>query len=202
MCKTYCANCNDQLEEDEIRWAHDESYCDDCFNDRYKYCERCDALIPATDAHFSSDGYPYCSECWSEDYDDDCPDNPDVDDADRQLIVELSRNYLLGKVSKRTVIRINQKDYLLPRIKEKIGMVGNPIYLYGLRDREEYQLSVSANLLRVVKEHILLNGMDWKVTEGKGINRVGIAYTIRQENFREILKLIKSVTTVREAVIL
>ena len=200
MCKTYCSNCNDKLDEDEVRWAYDESYCDDCFNDRYKYCERCDALISASDAHYSSDGYPYCSECWSEDYDDACPDNPDVDEADRKLIIELSRNFLLGKVSKKSVIKINQNDFMLPKIKEKVGLVDNPVYLFGLKDREEYQISASPNLLEPIKEYVLVNGLDWEVSEGIGCNRMGICYTLRKDNLREILKFIKNITCVRETV--
>ena len=201
MSKTYCTNCNDQLDEDEVRWVNDEQYCEDCFNDRFVYCDRCDSVIRRNDAHFNNDDVPYCDECWEEDYDAECPDNPDVDDSDRSLIIELSRNWLLGKATKRSVIKINQRDFMLSRIKEKVGLVESPIYLFGLIDREEYQLSVSANLMDAVKEHILLNGLNWSVTEGIGCSRLGICHSLRKDNLTEVLKLIKNISKVREAVL-
>ena len=201
MSKTYCTNCNDQLTEEEIRWANDEQYCEDCFNDRFVYCERCDSVIRRNDAHFNNDDVPFCDDCWESDYDEECPDNPEVDDSDRSLIIELSRDWLLGKTTKRSVIKINQKDFMLSRIKEKVGLVDSPIYIFGLIDREEYQLSVSANLLDAVKEYIVLNGLNWKVTEGIGCSRLGISHSLRKDNLSDVLKLIKSITNVRETVL-
>ena len=200
MCKTYCTNCNDQLNEDEVRYAFEDPYCENCFGDRFSYCERCDTLMHHSDANFSSDGTPYCDDCYEEDFDDDCPDNPDVDDADRKLIIELSRNFLLGKSTKRSVIKINQNDFMLSRIKEKVGLVDSPIYLFGLKDRDEYQVSASQNLIDAVKENVLLNGLDWKVIEGIGCSRLGISYSLRKDNLGAVLKLIRNITRVREII--
>lgn len=200
MCKTYCNNCNDSLTEDEVRYAFEDPYCEDCFSERFSYCDRCDTLMNHSDAHYDSEGTPFCVECWESDFDENCPDNPDVDDADRKLIIELSRNFLLGKSTKRSVIKINPNDFMLSRIKEKVGLVDNPVYLFGLKDREEYQISTSSNLIDSVKEYILLNGFDWEVTEGIGCNRMGISYTLRKDNLGTVLKLIKNITRIRETV--
>ncbi len=196
MSRVYCDNCTEKLDEDDVRWAYDLPFCSDCFNDRYCYCERCDELLTTSNAHFSED-YAYCNDCWNEDFDASAPDNPDVDDADRKLIIELSRNWLQGKTTKRCVIKINSNDYMLPKVKEKVGLVETQLYVYGLRDRDEYQISASNNLIEFVKEHIMLNGLDWKVTEGIGCNRLGISHKLRNENFRELIKLIKDVARVR-----
>jgi len=198
MNKSNCSNCDCELEEDEVRWAYDEIFCESCLNERYRYCDQCDVLVAASDAHFNADGYPFCSECYQGEYDEDCPENPDVDAADRKLIIQLSRNFLLGKVSKKSVVKINQNDFMLPKIKEKVGVVENPVYLFGLMDREEYHISVSPNLLASVKEYILLHGFDWKVTEGIGCNRMGICYSLRKNHFAAVLKLIKIITSIRE----
>ena len=196
MSRVYCDNCTEKLDEDDVRWAFDLPFCGDCFNDRYCYCERCDELLTTSNAHFSED-YAYCQDCWNEDFDASAPDNPDVDDADRKLIIELSRNWLQGKTTKRCVIKINSNDYLLPKVKEKVGLVETQLYVFGLKDRDDYQISVSNNLIEFVKEHIMLNGLDWKVAEGIGCNRLGLSHKLRSENFRELIKLIKDVARVR-----
>lgn len=72
---------------------------------------------------------------------------------------------LLCRREGRCVLKINQKDYLLSRIKERVGLVEQVIYLFGLKDREEYQLTASSNLIDDVKEFILLNGLDWEITK-------------------------------------
>ena len=63
------------------------------------------------------------------------------------MIIHLSRAWLNGKVEHKSLISINEKDYLLKTIRDKVGLVGNPLYLYGLQDREEYQIKASSDIL-------------------------------------------------------
>jgi len=193
MEKTYCVSCNDVLHDDDVRWAFDDPYCESCFEEGYVYCNRCDSIVCRGDAHTDSNGDHFCSDCWDEEYDDDCPNNPHVSSADRTLIIELSRNWLLGKRTNRSLLKINMNDPMLPKIRDKVGLVEQPIYLFGLKDREEYDLSVSSNLMNSVNEFIQLNKLNWKVTEGIGCNRLGISLSLRQNNFSEIFNLIKHV---------
>ncbi|MFA6599291.1 MAG: LIM domain-containing protein [Ignavibacteriaceae bacterium] len=197
MEKTYCVSCNDVIRDSEIRWAFDDPYCESCFEEGYVYCSRCDGIVGRGDAHTDSNGDYYCSDCWDEQFDDDCPNNPHVSSADRTLIIELSRNWLLGKRTNRSLLKINKNDSMLPKIRDKIGLVEQPIYLFGLKDREEYDLSVSSNLIGSIKEFLLLNGLEWKVTEGVGCNRLGISLSLRQNNFSEVFKLVKYTTQLR-----
>ena len=46
----------------------------------------------------------------------------------------------------------------------------------------------------------LLNLPDVKVQEGFGINRIGISYSLRKNNSKEVIELIKSLTAVKETV--
>jgi len=197
MEKTYCVSCNDVLRDDEIRWAFDDPYCESCFEEGYVYCNRCDSITGRGDSHTDSNGDHFCSDCWDEQFDDDCPNNPHVSSADRTLIIELSRNWLLGKKTNRSLLKINKNDSMLPKIRDKIGLVEQPIYLFGLKDRDEYEISVSSNLMDSVKEFLLLNGFNWKVIEGVGCNRLGISYSLRQNNFSEVFKLVKYTTQLR-----
>ncbi len=200
MSKTYCSNCDRVLEEDDVRWANEEVYCEECFSDRFTYCVRCDSVIRHSDANYSNDE-SYCDECWNENYDEDSPDNPDVDESDRAQIIELSRSWLLGKSTKRCVIKINPKDLYLKKLKERVGLVDSPLYVFGLKDRDEYQISTSPNLIDAVREYILLNGLVWEVTEGIGCSRLGLSYTLRLNYSSQVTKLIRSITRVKEPVI-
>lgn len=201
MSKTYCASCNDVLQENEVHYAFDEPYCQNCFEEGYAFCARCDSLVIRGDTHVDNNGDYHCNDCWDEEFDDDCPNNPHVSSADRTLIIELSRNWLLGKRTNRSLLKINKNDSMLPKIRDKIGLVEQPIYLFGLKDREEYDLSVSSNLMGSVKEFLLLDGLDWKVIEGVGCNRLGISLSLRQNNFSEVFKLVKYTTQLRIKVI-
>ena len=196
----HCQNCDESLSDDQVRWAFEEPYCEDCFDNMFNYCCRCDAVIYRESAHYNDEGDPYCAECYEENFDDDCPDNPDVSDSDRELVVKLSRSWLKGKVESRRPIYINDKDILLRTIKDKVGLVGNPIYLFGLIDRDEYQISVSADLFDVVQNFVLLKEIKATVLSSPGCNRLGISLSLRKNNQQQIVELIKQITIVQELV--
>ena len=196
----HCNNCEDEVNDNSVRWAFDEPYCEDCFDNMFNYCCRCDSVIYRENAHYSDDGDPYCSDCYEDNYDDDAPDNPDVSDSDRELVVKLSRSWLQGKVETRRPIFINQKDILLRTIKDKIGLVDNPIYVFGLIDREEYQLSATSDLFNSVQDFLLVKQSTAKVISSPGCNRLGISLALRKNHQAEIIELIKSITTVEETV--
>ena len=73
---------------------------------------------------------PYCDECYNEEDDPDCPNNPDVDEVDRTHIINLSRNWLKGEIETKRPIYINNKDYLLKTIREKVGIGRSIPYMY------------------------------------------------------------------------
>ena len=148
-------------------------------------------------AHYNDEGDPYCSDCYESNYDDDAPDNPDVSDSDRELVVKLSRSWLQGKIETRRPLFINDKDILLRTIKDKVGLVDNPIYVFGLTDRDEYQLSVTADLFDKVQTFVQLNDIKAIVVSSPGCNRLGISLTLRKNNQKEIIELIKQITTVQ-----
>lgn len=196
----HCHNCNDPINNDQARLAFEEPYCEDCFDNMFNYCCRCDGVIYRESAYYNDEGDPYCEECYQDNFDDDAPVNPDVSDSDRELVVKLSRSWLQGKVETRRPLFINDKDILLRTIKDKVGLVDNPIYLFGLTDRDEYQLSVSADLFEKVQNFVQLNYMRAIVVSSPGCNRLGISLTLRKNNQKEIIELIKQITTVRELV--
>lgn len=195
--KTYCTSCNDQLYEDDVHWAFDEPFCQQCFDDRFVYCARCDTLMHRSDAEFNDDDASYCTECWQEVEDDDAPKNPEVYDADRAQIIELSRSWLMGRRARKSAIKVNEKDHLLNKLRDRVGLVEQSLYVFGLQDREEYQISASPNILDQVREFVLLNALDWTVAEGIGCNRLGIALNIRQNALKMAVKLIRSLSEAR-----
>jgi len=194
MSKTYCITCGDQITEEEVRWAFEERYCEDCFNDRFTYCDRCDAVLYRDEAHYD-DSVPFCDDCWEDNYDEDCPENPEVTDADRELIVAVSRSWLLGKDSPRYTLKISSSDYLLSKIRDKVGLVEQEIYVYGLRDRTEYQLVTTPDLLEKATEYITRNQLNWRITQENGCRRLGIAYSLREQEESKVVNLIRYMTS-------
>jgi len=194
-----CENCDEELTDDQAHFAFDEPYCEECFDNQFTYCCRCDTVVSRSDiTHYSDDGDPYCSDCWDEDYDDDAPNNPNVYEEDRDLIIHLSRSWLQGNNEYRRLIIINEKDYHLKTIRIKVGYTYRPLYVFGLIDRDEYQISASKNIIDEVKEYVLLNFTDIKVIEGIGTNRLGISLSLRENERKEIVSLIKKITSLKE----
>ena len=196
----YCTNCEEELNDNLVRWFNEEPYCLDCFNEIFTFCSRCETVINRESTPYDCNGDPMCNDCYEDNYDDDCPDNPPVTETDRELVVKLSRSWLQDKIETRRPIFINDKDILLKTIKDKVGLVDNPLYLFGLIDREEYQVSASSDLFEPVQQYILINNVTAKVVSTPGCNRLGISLSLRQNNQNEIIELIKSITTVKETV--
>ena len=194
-----CTNCDQEISNDEARYFCDEPYCEVCFDNSFTYCCRCDNPIDRSEVyHYSDDGDPFCTDCWYEEYDDEAPNNPAVYEEDREFIIHLSRSWLQGNNEYRRLIVINENDHHLKEIRSKVGYTYRPLYVFGLIDRDEYQLSTSKNIIDEVKEFVLLNFTGVKVNEGVGTNRLGICLSLRENERKEIVSLIKKITSLKE----
>jgi len=194
----HCTSCLEEISHGEVRYALDEVYCERCFDDLFTYCCRCDRLLYREDTNWDNDGDPYCADCYEDDYDHECPDNPDVSEADRKLIIELSRGFLYDKPVKKALIRINREDYFLPKLRGKVGLIDNPIYVYGLADKEGREILASKNLIESIKTFLQVQNLNWLVSEDTGVNRIGINYTLRKNHLEVITALIKEAATTKE----
>lgn len=189
-----CEVCDVELREDDIRYAHSTILCGDCFSEGYTYCSRCDAVMQRNEANYDDCGDPYCDNCWEEQYDEDCPDNPEVSDLDRQLIIHLSRNWLQGKVDYRKPIEVNEYDKELKSIRTQLGLVDKPLYCYGLMDRSDYQITASLDLIDAVKKLVTDNKLNLIVQYTSGSRRIGISEDLRTNNKSFVLNLLKTLT--------
>jgi len=157
-----CDMCEEEITEDGVRWYGDDPYCEHCFFESYTYCCNCDEAVDRDYCRYDSNDDPVCDYCYGEDSDPDAPDDPDVFDSNRTEIISLANNWLTGERPKR-LIKINHHDYRLQEIQEGLGLVDLGLYLYGLQDREEYQLKVSPNLFNRVSQYTTLNNWNIKI---------------------------------------
>lgn len=194
-----CNNCNATLEDIHVHWAFDLPYCEECHSDLFTYCSTCDSLIYRSEACHNDNGDAFCSDCYENDYDEDCPDNPDVDQCDREFIIHLSRNWLQGKIDNRRLISINDKDYHLQAIKTKVGLIDNPIYVFGLIDRDDYQICASSDIIDEIQKRAKELNLPVKIIQSQGCNRLGLSLLLRQSYQTELVQLIKTVTTLKES---
>lgn len=193
MSKTFCDSCNEVLYDGEIFYAFETPYCEDCFSSRFVYCHACDTLLHNEDAYQDTNGEFFCDLC----YDDGCPENPDVSDTDREEIITLSRNFLAGKVDFRSKIKISAKDEFLPSIRDKVGSVEKPIYVYGLRDRDEFHIMTTEDLIDEVREFVMLNDPDVIVQLECGEKRLGVSRSLRKHKMKMVVNLIKEITSIK-----
>ncbi|MGB8318589.1 MAG: hypothetical protein WCE54_10715, partial [Ignavibacteriaceae bacterium] len=61
-----CSACNDDISRDDVRWDGDIAYCEQCFDDRFNFCSRCDCTILRDETNYDDDGNPYCDSCWEQ----------------------------------------------------------------------------------------------------------------------------------------
>jgi hypothetical protein len=193
-----CNNCNDIIPDGEVRWAYEDPFCESCFNDSYTYCSACDSVVSRNEVVYNNSDDPLCNDCYQEVYDDDAPDNPPVEESDREYILTLSRNWLSGKIDSRRYININTKDYFLSEIRTKVGLIDRPISLYGLKEREEYQITFSPDLEEVLKEYIPECLKYYKMQTVVGVRRLGLSYNIRKDFRSEIIQFLQSLSTVKK----
>jgi hypothetical protein len=189
----YCEQCGEVVSEDGGHWYNDELFCEGCFYDSYTYCQRCDDTINRDYCHTDNDGDHICDSCWEEDVDDNAPVNPEINDSEREQIINLSKCWLKGEKPK-TLIRINRNDYHLTEIQQGVGLVDHALYLYGLADRDEFQIKASPDILEIVKEFTNSSSIDATVFEDTGHNRLAVSRTLRENNLEEIIELIKQIT--------
>lgn len=192
-----CTNCNDAIADDEVRWAYDDPYCESCFNDSYTYCSSCDSVTQRNEICYDNSDNPLCKDCYSQQNDDDAPDNPEVDQNDREYILTLSRNWLAGKIDCRRFININTKDYFLSEIRTKVGLIDAPINLYGLKERDEFQITVSPDLEETLKGVLPESLRYYKINSVEGVRRIGLSFNIRKDYRHQVIQLIKSLTIVQ-----
>lgn len=185
----YCEQCGESVSEDGGHWYNDELYCEGCFYDSYTYCQRCDDSVSRDYCHYDGDGDAICDECYDNDIDENAPVDPEINDSEREQIINLSKCWLKGKKPK-TLIRINRNDQHLQEIQAGVGLVVHALYLYGLQDRDEFQIKASADLIDKVKELAPKNII---VFQDIGHNRLAISKTLRENNLTDIIQLIKSI---------
>ncbi|MCA0390091.1 MAG: hypothetical protein LCH52_16495 [Bacteroidetes bacterium] len=189
---SYCEACNEPLDEDEIWWAFEEPYCITCYRERFSTCSECDELLHAEDGHYTDDSC-LCDECYEKfGSDPEMPENPVILPNDREEILNLCRTWLYSKKKRKQMIKINSKDIGLSRIRELVGHVSKPVYVFGLVDREEYDVSVSIDLKDRLMEYRLLHGLPWRVIETDGNRRIGFTLKLRSESPEIIANLLKS----------
>jgi len=185
-----CNNCGEELVESQYRWAFDEVYCEECFDNQFNYCCRCDGVIYRDSVHYNDEGDPYCDECYRNDYDDDAPNDPMVNEEDRKLIVTLSRNSLKWISSPRRLINVNKRDNYVNEIRSLVGFVEKPLYLYGLHDRDEFQIECTDDMISQVEHFRIQNFPDVKVVISSGARRLGISYSLRKSQRHLVVNLI------------
>ena len=191
---THCDCCEKQLDEDDVRWAFDNPLCDDCFSETYTYCNSCDDVITRDEAYYENDD-PFCYNCYEDNTDNNAPNNPPVDETDRELIIHLSNNWLTGKTNLKYPLKINKNDLLLPELKTKTGLIDKQIYVYGLLDREEYQLRATTDLFNHISQYVTLNNWNVKLTsETSGVGRLGVSKELRENRTAELAAMIHSIT--------
>jgi hypothetical protein len=154
-------------------------------------------VISRNEVVYNNSDDPLCNDCYQDAYDDDAPDNPDVNESDREYILTLSRNWLSGKIDFRRFININTKDFFLSEIRTKVGLIDNQINLYGLKEREEYQITVSPDLEEILREQLPESLKYYQIKSVEGVRRFGLSYNIRKDYRSEIIQLIKSLTVVK-----
>ncbi len=202
MSLMFCSICECKLEEeDDFTTVDGRPVCDSCFSENYHYCSNCDTVIHSNETYYNNAGDPFCSSCYEDEdnedddeFDEDCPNNPSVTEEEKETIIKLANQWLNDDNPRKFNINIKQGDYCLADLRTKIGLVISPVYVYGLSKRDEYELCVSPDLQSHVTDFVDFNNFPWQVTTGNGSRRIGISYSLRQDHFDEIIKLVKELT--------
>lgn len=185
-----CDDCGEYSHSDNAySTARNGSVCQSCYENHYFTCQRCDELYHNDD--YRGDGY--CVNCYEEDEEDKFyldPSEIRVTDKTKEKLRALLKKPL--PVSLPGYCRGNEEDPYITQVIRAVGEVDFPVYLYGLIDREEHQLSLAAVLLRKFQKS------DWKrafkAISNSSLNKIGVCLDLRKNQFNRIVRLIKYLT--------
>ena len=79
-----------------------------------------------------------------------------------------------------------------------MGLIDSPINLYGLKEREEYQITVSPDIEELLKERLPECLKYYKMQTVVGVRRLGLSYNIRKDFRSEIIQFLQSISTVKK----
>jgi hypothetical protein len=107
-----CSGCSDVMHNDEVNYAEDDSYCDDCYSDRFMSCDDCGDTMRRDNSHCvqgrsggerdvcencRNSNYAWCTNCDEYVHDDNyagndycysCSDDVDDDDDDEEQVIK------------------------------------------------------------------------------------------------------------------
>lgn len=190
---------------ESIRLPRRYRLCYNCLPKKFYLCIECRKVfikdfVPAS---VNSVGMIYCPDCWKK-----CKPGQIYIKSVSVPTVEILKNL----VNKEKFIRycsFNPHDFGLLRITQMIGKVKTPIYLYGLKDKAAYQLTISPLLFQICRKNpeIMINvdfikklnpkGKIFSYTTKTNCNyayAIGVSKTIRKRFMNELVKLVKEIT--------
>jgi hypothetical protein len=185
-----CDNCGEYIHSDNAySTARNGSVCQNCYENHYFTCQRCDELYHNDDSR----GDGYCVNCYEEDEEDKFyldPGEIRVTDKTKEKLRALLKKPL--PVSLPGCCRGNEGDPYIAQIIRAVGEVDLPVYLYGLLDRKEHQISLPAVLLQKFQKS------EWrrafKTIGNSSLNKIGICLDLRKNQFNRVVRLIKYLT--------
>lgn len=188
---TTCSDC----EEFFHRGSSCGDRCEDC-DSNYTACENCEDEIHNDNSWYDEDGGPYCRSCYHERCEEEgereglfwVDSNPPVKPGYVEKILAI----LSRPLPKKGLSRIagNMEDAHIPEIIEKVGPVQNPIYVYGLIDREEFEFAASSDLLPYAQA-ILGYGVELQPVPGN--KRFGVARKHRDRTLGWVVSIIRGI---------
>lgn len=211
-----CYKCKKPSPIDDVYTVADNIYCSDCYNRLFRQCVHCLNSFPIDEVYTVADDI-YCPDCYSKHwfYCDGCGEDLSLDDqcicnrcSDCCNCKKELRYEQNPKVSKREVMEvckiigikyykmpatkyplgINKDDYKLPELAAVVGLLNESLYVYGLKDREEYNLLIPPDKVRMVSKFLERKG--WKYMTGDYC-RLAISYSLRDKEFDNVAELIK-----------
>ena len=143
-----CYDCGTTICVGDGTYVGEDLVCDHCYQNHYFNCEHCGTSYHNDD--YGEDGYcRYCCE------DSDSERNDEercirINSEDASVgEIEATLCLLAGEMKRlRLRNRCNSNDIYLDEIVSQVGLVDDPVYLYGLIDREEYGLLVDPDTFK------------------------------------------------------
>lgn len=187
---TQCDDCGAWVSNDEYySTAYDTSICQICYENNYFYCERCEQIYHNDD--YGEDGC--CYHCCDEEKNNGFYLSEEEIEISDEISKKLQK--LLYKPLPTLNLRLcqgNLNDYRIRELISAVGEVLYPVYLFGLKDREKYEISLPHILFKRYKNSRW--GYAFKAIENSSINKIGISLNLRKNQFNRIVRLIKFLT--------
>ena len=184
---TICFICKSDIDLRDYHYADGQYLCESCFDKNYEYCRDCGNVFHRNDLMSNHENIFFCLECYTKNNDEMFPDNPPVNNSERDKILKLCN--CRAKCLKNIQI---EKNSLFREIRCNVGLTDKDIFLYNAEDDPTYDLEATNDIAIPIEKFFSKGQQFFRIKQIEGTGKIGITSRMKSNKYL-VINLLKEV---------